>query len=173
MVPSECDRNSADALSGGSRSRSLLIRRALRVTGPIDGAINLVVNLSIAWYFLRNAGPLPIWGLPSVFGFFGPMVACVSGCTVLSGYRNGVIWTPSRPPTRRSWLWPGVVLGLACAAIASLSLFAAMLAWDRAREGQAVAAWGVIITDGLVATVLGYCGQVVGVWAAVRRSSSM
>lgn len=159
--------------NAGRPGLSPQLRGALLVTGPLDAAINWVINTGIAWYFLRHAGPLPIWGLPSVYGFFGPLVVCVLVCTVLSGYRNGVLWSWTPPRNWRSWLAPGLGWGLASAVLGSGGCFAALAVCDSIRDGQPLAARTVVFADGVVAAALGYCGQVLGVWAAVRRSSSM
>lgn len=146
------------------------LRGACRVTGPIDATINLTLNAGIAAYFLAGSGPVPIWGLPSVYGFFGPMVACVLGCTVLSGYRQGTLWVNASSRRWCHWLLPGMVLGGLTAACGSVLCWLAICGVDWWYAGQPWTAWRVILADGLVAALLGYSGQVAGVWLAVRRS---
>jgi hypothetical protein len=43
---------------------------------------------------------------------------------------------------------------------------------DWAGAGASWMVWQVILADGIAAALLGYVGQVMGVWVAVCRSSS-
>lgn len=158
--------------TSGSRSMRELLRSAYRVTGPLDASINLALNASIAWFFLRSSGPVPVFGLPSVYGFLGPMVACVLCCTIVSGYRNGTHWSRPSQTCWKHWLPRGLGWGIAGAMLGSGCCLMMVKFVDWAGAGASWMVWQVILADGIAAALLGYVGQVMGVWVAVCRSSS-
>ena len=148
------------------------LRGAWRVTGPIDAFINTALNSAIPWFFLRDVDSLPLWEFPSAYTFFGPMVACVLLFTVLSGYRNGTIWSRPMSATTRSWLMPGAALGMLSAGVGSLVFLGALIVLARGAPEPLLSSTSVILTNGLMAGLLGYAGQVAGVFVACRRESN-
>src|SRR5687767_12268818 len=67
-----------------------LARFACRISGPIDAAINLVINTTIPWLLLPWDGQIAWFGWPSAFAFIGTMAFCVGFFCSWFGVRNGV-----------------------------------------------------------------------------------
>lgn len=144
---------------------------AYRVAGPIDLVINVVLNTIIPWAFLRGIPQVPLFGLPSAFAFWGPMVVCVCFFATFFGYMNGARLrhaTAAKQPTgsNQSWMRHGAAAGL-CYAIVTLGLLTGVLGVLHSQfQITSLSSLSVILIDGGFAGGLGYWAQVNGVLRA-------
>lgn len=150
---------------------NIAVRRyAFRVAGPIDFVINVVLNTLIPWLFLRGTAQVPLFGLPSAFAFWGPMVACVCFFATFFGYMNGTRLCDAMADRQcnggRNWMRRGAAAG-ACYAVVTLGLLTGVLVILHSRyEVTSMSSMSIILIDGSVAGGLGYCAQVNGVLRA-------
>ena len=136
---------------------------AYRISGPIDAAINLILNTAIPWYFLRGTTSVPLLGLPSFYAFVGPMVFCALFFPSWMGYVNGLRLATGNPSYRQ-----GVARALVIAVTGSALLaFSVYLMHHWLPELQISTLTTILITS-LGSTILGYWLQVTGVFAAYR-----
>jgi len=132
-----------------------LRKTAFWIAGPIDFAINLLINGLCPFLFLGLSGSVPLFGIPSVAIFLAPMAVCVGFFPTYFGYRNGILGNGSLPanfPWRRIALGQGILL-----AILSLAFMAADLAvlhfW---RPDQRWSVPTLAAVDGLLSACLAY-----------------
>jgi hypothetical protein len=144
---------------------------AYRVSGPIDAAINLVLNTAIPWYFLRGTDSVPLVGIPSFYVFVGPMVFCALFFPSWMGYVNGLRVTTGKPSYRK-----GIARALRIAAIGSAVFGVLVLLLHRAQPELRIPTLATILIDGVGSAILGYWMQVAGVFTAyynaVKRAPS-
>lgn len=136
---------------------------AYRVGGPIDAAINLVINTAIPWYFLSATPSVPLVGLPSFYAFVGPMVFCATFFPSWMGYVNGLRATTGQASYRRG-LGRAFVIALGASLLLGVLMFLLHRAWSEMQ----VSSLATIAIDGLGSAILGYWMQVSGVFAAYR-----
>lgn len=136
---------------------------AYRTSGPIDAAINLVLNTAIPWFFLRGTASIPLVGLPSLYAFIGPMVFCVLFFPSWMGYVNGLRVTTGKASYRQ-----GLARAFVIAVVGSVILGALVYLLHRWLPELQVSTLATILIDGLGSAILGYWLQVVGVFAAHR-----
>lgn len=136
---------------------------AYRISGPIDAAINLVLNTVIPWYFLRGTTSVPLLGLPSFYAFVGPMVFCALFFPSWMGYVNGLRLTAGAPSYRQ-----GIARALAIAVIGSALLAILMYLMHQWLPELRISTLTTILITSLGSTILGYWLQVAGVFAAYR-----
>lgn len=137
---------------------------AYRISGPIDAAINLILNTAIPWYFLRATDSVPLIGIPSFYAFVGPMVFCAAFFPSWMGHANGLRIMTGKPSYRA-----GVARALAIALIASALLGMLMYLLHQSLPELRISTRSTILIDGLGSAILGYWMQVAGVFAAYRQ----
>lgn len=136
---------------------------AYRIGGPIDAAINLVINTAIPWYFLASTPSVPLVGLPSFYAFVGPMVFCALFFPAWMGYVNGLKVTTGKASYRRG-IGRAFAIALAGSLLLGVIIFLLHRAWPEAR----VSSLATIAIDGIGSAILGYWMQVAGVFAAYK-----
>lgn len=136
---------------------------AYRVSGPIDAAINLVLNTAIPWFFLRATDSVPLVGIPSFYVFVGPMVFCALFFPSWMGYVNGLRVTTGKPSYRA-----GIARALAIALLGSAVLGGIVFVLHRSQPDLRISSVATILIDGVGSALLSYWMQVAGVFAAYR-----
>lgn len=152
-------------------SRVSLASYGLRVAGPRDFAINLVLNAVIAGWICRHVDKVPITGGFSIAVMWGIMVWIVGACATFFGVRNGMLQRKrgraGEPlPTDAPWIWFALLLAtITCWSYLALFslLFRSALPWIGATMAPV---WLAVGGQALLAASVGYAAQVSGVVAA-------
>ncbi len=156
-----------------------LRRFALTVAGPIDAAINLLLNGAICWFFLRSATSLPLTGSFSAESFLAPMFFLLFCLATYFGIRNGVIQRQnglSGQPLAHDVRWRGwaIRLGISYGLSACTVFLIAIHLLDGIFPGLVIPARGLVLFQALLSAALGYCVQAYAVikTAALRGAES-
>ena len=161
--------------SGASTRPSSLRGFALRVAGPREFVITLVVNTIIAVWVFHGARVVPLVGGLSLLTYFGPMSFLLPAVTTFFGYFSGVMERRSgrvAPPWPDGGRWMGaaILAGLLRGCCFCLGGVAILYSLHALFPDMVMSKWMAIGTIGLTAGMLGYG---LHAWAAVRSGRLM
>lgn len=147
--------------SDASRLPNTLRGFALRVAGPREFIITLVINTIVAVWVFHGARDVPLAGGFSLLTYFGPMSFLLPSLTTFFGIMNGVNQRRSgrvRPswPAGGRWIPAAIISGLVCGCCICFGCVALFHLLDKLAPEIVMPKWVALGAIGLTAGVLGY-----------------